>query len=694
MKTPFGLASIVLSLLCAGPAHAQEDARKVRVDVRKPLRLDYHSDAWNKDKDKVETSLLLIRDSKTGRTAQVEVTETGRDTGLFLGYYQLNFASGQSQDPEMTPEVYVVPPSIAAGPAGMKAVNQMIRDGQLLRKPYFLRIENRTVQAISVYDTKDQALEAYQGFLKTGTGRQIVDRAAIAAAQSARLNEQARARQEAEQKAETERKALEQAEAARLEEARRQAAELDETAKAQRRQRATEAARLAMEFYRKDEFAAAEKKFQEAVELDPDNQGYYFQYGVTLFKVEKYDRSLVILDLVKGGDVNPAEVNYYRGLNHLKLQEYNNAYKSFLDVKNAGDPVISPAAGFFAGVIDFQNENYDSAKVLFEYVLDNSKDPKIDRQSESYLEQIANIRQFQQLQKTKFFINAQLGLIYDSNILSVSAANAPTDLNGFRWMYGGSVEYRPVYTAKHELSALLAVNDMYSQDSQFQSKTEFQNTDALQAVFSVPYRWKSELLGKGYQLSLTPGFENVQMNADGEGTREAILNSLVLDVDQTFVMNEDWFSTYNLEFRRDNSQIASAAEENQSATKLSVSSSQAWFFDAKKTKALIWDLGYSKNNAEGENQRYSRVDTALTYLHPINELWSGTTRLGYYNASYAEHLTGRTDNNLGVTLAARRGLEKLLFINVALTYQKNDSIEAYTYDKFALMTFLSWDQNF
>lgn len=693
MKLSSTFASLALVIACIA-AQAQDDANKVRVDVRKALRLDYHSDAWNKDKNKVETSVLLIRDAKSGRTAQVEVTETGRDTGLFLGYYQLNFGAGEGQDPEMTPEVYVVPPSIAAGPAGIKAVGQMVRDGQLLRKPFFLRLENRNLQAISVYDTKDQALEAYKGYLKTGTGRQIVDRAAMAAAQSARLSEQARARQEAELKAETERKTLEQAEANRIAEARKKASEMDANAKALRTQRANEAAATAMDLYKKEEFAGAEKKFQEAVELDPENQGYYFQYGITLFRLEKYDRSLVILELVKSGEVNQAEVNYYRGLNHLKLQEYNNAYKSFLDVKNANDPQLSAAAAFFAGIIDYQNENYDSAKLLFEYVLDTSKDPKIDKQAEAYLEQIANIRQFQELQKTKFFINAQLGLIYDSNILSISAANAPTDLNGFRWMYGGSIEYRPIYTQKHEFSAQLAVNDMYSQDKQFQSKTEFQNTDALQAILGLPYRWKSEAFGRGYQLSLTPSYENVQMNADGEGTRETILNSQVMDIDQTFIMSEDWFSTYNLEFRRDNSQIQSTAEESQSATKVSLSSSQAWFFDAKKTKALIWDLGYGRNNAEGENQKYNRIDTALTYLHPINDTWSGTTRLGYYNSNYAEHLSGRTDNNIGLTLAARRGLEKLLFINVAFTYQKNNSIEAYTYDKYTLMTFLSWDQNF
>jgi hypothetical protein len=676
----------------AVPTFAQEESRKVRVDARRPLRLDYQSAAWNKDKEKVETSMLLIRDSKSGRSAQVEVTETGRDTGLFLGYYQLNF--GEGQEPDMTPEIYVVPPSLAAGPDGAKNIGKMIREGQLLRKPYFLRLEERKQQAISVYDTKDQALEAYQGFLLTGTGRQIVDRAAIEAAQTARMSDEAKVRREAEAKAQAERRAMEQTEAMKKEEAMKKMAAMDENVKALRKSKAQTAATAALDLFKKEQYVQAEVKFQEAIESDPENQGLYFQYAVTLFKNENYTKSLVMLDLVKGTDVNPAELDYYRGLNHLKLQEYNNAYKRFLDVKNKNDIALSPAAGFFAGVIDFQNENYDSAKALFEYVLDNSKDPQVDQQSEAYLEQIANIRQFQQLQKTKFFVNAQLGFIYDSNILSISAANAPTDLAGLRWMYGGSLEYRPIYTQRHELSAQMAVNDMYSQDKALQAKTEFQNTDPLQAVFTLPYRWKAEAFGKAYQLSLVPGYENVQMNADGEGTRETILNSTVLNIDQTFVMSEDWFSTYTIELRRDTSLITAAAEDNQSASKISISSSQALFFDAKKTKALIWDLGYGTNNADGVNQKYRRLDTALTYLHPINDTWSGTTRLGLYNSAYNEHLTGRSDNNFGMTLAARRGIEKLLFFNVAFTYMKNNSIEAFTYDKYSLMTFLSWDQNF
>lgn len=693
------IASVLMSVIyLSSTALAQEDARRIKVDVRRPLRLDYQSGAWNKDANKVETSVLLIRDSKSGRLAKVEVTENGRDTGLFIGFYQLNFEATTSQEFEMTPEIYLVPPQLANGAKGLATVADMIRDGQLLRKPYFLRIENRSVQAISVYDTKDQALDAYQGFLKTGSGRQIVDRAAMAAAQAAKQSAEARARIEAEAKAEADRARMAADEATRIEAARKKAAEMDANAKALRKAKGKTFADEAMELYKAEKYAEAAKKFQQASDLDPENQGYYFQYGVTLYKIDDYQRSLVLLDQVKegvkGSDVNMAEVEYYRGLNHLKLKEYNGAYKSFLDVKNRNDATLSPVAGFFAGVIDFQNENLDSAKNLFEYVMDQSKDPKLDQQSEAYLDQIANIRQYQEMQKKKFFVNANLGLMYDSNILSMSAANAPTDLAGWRWAYGGSLEYRPLFTPKHELSMSLAINDMYSQDKSFKSKTEFQNTDPLMAVFAVPYRFKSELFSKGYQLTLTPSFQNIQMNADGEGSRETILSSSVLALEQTFVMSEDWFSTYTLEGRRDNSLITSTADESQSATKVTLTSTQSWFYDSKKTKAFLWDFGYAMNNAEGINQKYNRIDCAFTYLAPVTETWSGTARFAYYNSNYNQHQTGRTDNNFGLTLAGRRPIEKLLFFNLALTYNKNNSIEAYTYDKFSILTSVSWDQNF
>src|SRR6218665_2265265 len=112
----------------------------------------------------------------------------------------------------------------------------------------------------------------------------------------------------------------------RKEELGRKAAQLDAAERSARKNRAQKLADEAMALYKAEKFADAEKKFAEATQLDPDNQAYYFQYAVTLFKQEKYERSLVLLDLARGSGVKESERAYFVGLNHLKMKEYNAAY--------------------------------------------------------------------------------------------------------------------------------------------------------------------------------------------------------------------------------------------------------------------------------------------------------------------------------------------------------------------------------
>lgn len=673
-------------------ATAQEDARKLRLDTRRTLRVDYKSDAWNKDPNKVEASALLIRDAGTGRMAKIEVSETGPNTSLFVGYYQINFDRGEHMT-EITPEIYVVAKEILAKPDALKNVGQMIKEGTLLRKPYFLRVESRSIQAISIYDNKEQAFDAYQDFVKTGAGRPIVDRAALEAQKLAQLAEEEKKRREELLKAEAERQRLEDEEKAKLAERLRKEKQLNEEEKARRKAEAKQIADEAMALYKDEKYSEAEEKFQKSVELDPENKTYNFQYAVSLYRNQKYNKSLVVLNLVESG--HETEKTFYQGLNYMKLKELDSAYKEFVTVKNSSDKVMGPSAAFFAGVIDYQKENYDSAKGLFEYVIDNSSDPKMDAQAETYLEQIANIKKFQELQKKKFIVSANMGIQYDSNILSVSNANSPTDLAGFRGTYGGSFEYRPVYSEHHEFSGLLAVSDYYSVDQTFQPSTSFQNADPLTIDVKIPYKWKGELFGLPYQLGLTPYYEVIQMNADTIGSREPITNSTVFNIDQTFVMNDNHFANYTIEARRDVSLIDITQDaDNQTANKLSIYTTQTWFQDTKKTKAYAFELGYAVNKALGDNYSYNRIDIAGTYMAPIwgDNIWS--VRIGYYNANYPTEANGRNDNNESVTFGLHTPLSEILSLNSSLTYMNNSSISTYEYNKYLATTSLAWAQNF
>lgn len=682
---------IVLSLWSAF-ASAQEDARKIRLDSRRPIRIDYLAPSWNRSPDTQESSAIIIRDSLTGRVVKVEVMESGPNTAYFVGVYQIAFTTGDKI--EITPEIYVAPLSLIKSDQALNNINGLIREGTLLRKPYFLRTE-KGIQTISVFDSRAQAVEAYQSFLKTGMGRPLIDPAVFDAQRLAQKTRDELARAAEAARAEENRKSLEAEEKKRQEERIRQQAALNAAEKARRRQQAQALAEEGMRLYQKEDYAAAEEKFNKSTELDPENDSYNFPYGVTLYRNEKYNAAIVRLRLAQGEKVNINERDYFIALSHMRLKEYDQASNLFSELRKREDKVLSPSAAFFSGVIDFQQENYDSAKINFEYVLDNSVDAAMDQQAESYIEQIANIKQFEEMRKKKFILSANLGLMYDSNILSVSAANAPTDLAGLRWSYSGSLEYRPVFSEKNEFSAILTLADMYSMDSAFKAKTEFQNTDPLVLNLSLPYKRKGIYFGKPAQLGLTPAYETIQMNADGEGPRENIVNSTVLKGDATLVMTEDHYANYALELRSDNSMIEDAGDDDVSASKITLSTSQTVFQDKRKTTAIIGEGALSLNTALGDNQSYNRLDLAGSYLMPAFGESNFITRLGLGYATYPKHLVGRTDTNYNLSLVLMKQVSESFGATLTGSYTKNNStLETSVYDKYMIMTGMNWRVSF
>ena len=621
--------------------------------------------------------------------------ETGANTSEFIGTYQINFQGGENSSSDVTPEVYVAPLAMVKADQQLVRIGTLIKDGALLRKPYFLRIE-KGMQTISVYDSRAQALEAYQSFLKISSGKPVVDPAAFAAQEQAKKSLEEKTRIEQAAAAAAARVKIEEDEKRRQEDLRQQAAKLSAEEQAKRKAKAVELAGEALTLFQANNTKAAEEKFNQAIELDPENNSYAFQYGVTLYRNEKYNRAVVLLDLAKGPGLNETERDFYKASAHMKMKEYEKGYALFSAIKAKNDPDFSALSSFYAGLIDYQNERYDTAKANFEYVLDNSKDPKVDQQAETYIEQIANIKRFEEMRKKSIIVNFNLGLMYDSNILSVSAANAPTDLAGYRWAYGGSFEYRPVFSEVHEFSGILAVSDMYSTDQNFKAKTEFQNTDPLVMSLTAPYKWKGSAFGKPAQLGFTPGYETIQMNADGVGPREGYMNSLITKGDGTFVMSNDWFANYALEFRRDTSVLKDvSAEENQTANKVTLSTTQTLFKNPKKTVAFISEAGLTMNMAEGDNQKYNRVDLAISYLMPVFGETTFLSRLGVGTAKYGSHLIGRSDTNYGLTLVLQNQFTETWSGNLMASILKsNSTLDGYTYDKYLLMAGVNWKNAF
>ncbi|MCE3009000.1 MAG: hypothetical protein LW875_00090 [Proteobacteria bacterium] len=654
-----------------------------------PVTFEYISPAWNKAPSEIDSGYIVVRDSKNGNLVKAELRESEVNSALFQGTFGIGFSNR-----DFSPEIYIIPKEYFDKPDQLKI---LFAENRLSRKPIFLKADSRS-QKISIYDTSDQAFLALGKWKSSQKSKtQIVDPSVLEAQRKLEVQKELERLQKMEAEQEKERARLAEQEVQRR--AQLKAAE-EKLAAEEIKKRKVAAQKLAEEglkHYSSGNFQEAEAKFNQAVELDPSEQSFYYQYGVTLYRNEKFSKSLVVLrSLPPKGSFDPNEKEYFMGLNYLKLKEFSNAREQFARVQAKDVPQLSPSSAFFVGVIDFQTESFESAKSQFEYVLDKSTDAQLDRQAEAYLDQIANIMAFNEERKKKWIISFYGGLTFDSNIQQISNSQidsgSSTGLEGFRWSYGTSVEYRPLYNEKNEFSLVASASDIYSTDTSFQAKGEFQNLDPLTVALTAPFKWKGQSFSKPSQTVLTPGYETIMMNLDGTGSRETIVNTLFAKIDQTLVVKDELWSNYSFEVRSDESQTSSTGDDDQTAMRYTVATTQTFFQDDKKEKAWIADSAVTMNQAKGRNQEYNKIELGAAYLSPRRWETNLRARIGYFISDYGNHSTGRKDNQLSLSGLIQKKVNESVSGTLSLSYIDNGStLSSSDYDKYTIGLGLSWD---
>lgn len=489
-------------------------------------------------------------------------------------------------------------------------------------------------------------------------------------------------RLEAEQRKEKERLDAETKEALRREQLLIEQQRLSQIEKEKRIKKAALLAEEALEAFKKQKYQIAEKKFSESIQFDPENNKYYFQYGVSLYKNEKYSQSLLALNMADAGDFNLSEKYYYSGLNHMKLKEFDKASDQFAKARDENDVNVSPMAAYLNGLLKYQDSQLDQARSNFEFVLDNSNDPHLDKEAEKYLDEIDAIEAFNQKKSKKFNYSLLIGPQYDSNILNLSTQNTPLNVEGVRLQYGATFEYRPIYLYNHEWSINTSLYDMYTWNTSFGVDPTLQKADPLMISISSPYKYKTKWNSKPFQITLTPGYEMVNMNADGVGAREQVTSSYFLKWDNNIFSSNDLNSSYSLEYRQDTSLISSAAADNQTATKYTLGTTQIYYLDIKKTRNWEGDAFYALNQALGSNQSYNKISLAATYAREW--LWNSTIngKLEYVDTTYPTHSSSRKDNFINLSSSASKPINEKWTASLSLTYSiANSNITGYSYNK-------------
>lgn len=685
-------------------APAKTPAARKAVSTNTAMSISYGSAKWNTDPKKIDSASIIFRDAKTNKTALIIVDETAPDSASFQGKYIIRWGD----DEQIIPEVYIPPQEMMKNPNWLKEFNEKIKTGKLKRKPFLSRKSDKGVRTFDVFDTKEQAEVAAKARdeakkieqeAKDAKATPQMEKALSKTAAAALLEAEKLAKIEAEilqlaaaeASREAERARLAQIEKQREEERQRKQAELNAAEKAKRREDANRVANEAMELYKKGDFPKSEELFRQSIDLDPENKNYYYYYGIALFRNDKNNESIVILKQVgESKDYDIVEKDYYIGLNYFKLKEWQNGLDIFKKIKATDHKTLSASSAFYEGLILFNMLKYEEAKIPFQEVLDNqNSDPKLDAQAESYLEQIAGILYFAAQKAKKILTSTSIGVQYDSNILFISNAQldqgTASDLGGTRFLLLTSGQFRPIYEQDREFSSQLSLLYMYS------SNAAHAKADPFLVSLMFPYVSKGTMLDLGSKWDLTPGIEVLFLDADNDGTRENLMNSGVLGISNTLILNSERISVVTANLRQDESPTLS----DSTAFKISINTTQMKFLNKERNTLVSGDVGYSINNSKGSDYYYSRIDLKGTYMTPWKWNSTGVASLGYYLADYSKKASPKSDSNYSLNLAMSRPISEAMTGTLTANYTIQKSTdETYSYNKWSLMYMVTANYDF
>ena len=660
--------------------------------------MTYGSTAWNKNSEQIDSAIMFVHDKRSDKMAKITLEETAPDSSIFQGQYSLSWTGDLAE-----PEIYIPPQNLRNDPKAEAKYHALMKDKKVTPQPLLIRQEGNVAE-YDVFDTNDQLAKAQKAYEqekdaknKSDQSKLVKPQASDAALQVAQMTAQqimmAKLAKDAANK-EADRLRLQQIEQQKMDQERKSMAKLAAADQAKRRAQAAALGQQALAHYSKGEYAQAEAPFKQSTELDPDNRSYHFQYGVTLYRLDKLTEALVILETAKVDGQTELEKKYYMGLIHYKLKEFAQAKDMFGQVKGSKNPTLAPSAAFYEGLIYLSEENYKAAQASFEFVIDNSSDAVMDKKSEEYIEQIAALIAAKKMAAKKWILDASAGLNYDSNVLLLPnlSQSTPSNAGGVRASGSANVERRLFYKDTSDMSVKVATMYLYSFDSKFTS------ADPAGLTLTAPFSLKGTMGKRGYKFTATPGYDTIYMDYNSSGSRQELVNSMTGDFDLMLVMNERWFSSYNFNVRDDKSKMPSAVDQDMSAIKYTFKKMETLFVDESKKRALIGYVDFVDNIAVGSQQRYTKVDLGVIYSAPIerfkNMTWN--TALTTYVMSYPNYLGNgnRKDTDLSLALGVSKVLsERWTWANNA-SYTNNASNEAaFGYDKYSLTTTMSfnWD---
>ncbi len=676
----------------------KENSEKRAVIVNsRPVSFFYEKVSWNQQPTDIESGYVYLRNKDNGKIYELNLVETAPNSGVF----SVDFPVGVLESTNLAAEVYSAPQSMLRGDNRVDLMKDFIEDGSVKRKPFLLRVLRGKGQIVDIFDDKEAAFAAYNKYRKEmgldpeqAESQSIIEVANQQKVEKKKIIDTSTLQSlflanENDMQANNAKNAELREVVRNIEEKRRKG--VKENAKTwstsitrSNADKAKDKIKEGVTAIKASDFKKSMDDFYQASDLAPAEENIYEQYGVSLFRNKKFNQSIVVLDLSAPSQNRVGEKFFYMGMSFYQLKDYENAVTNFDKVMQAKDPSFAATAAFYKGSALMEMKEFDKSKEAFQFVLDNSKNPEMDKKAEKFIEYGLDRKALEKKRSNWWSVGGVLGLMYDSNIIladdQLLGANDVTDEKGWRILAQVAPKFRPYYSQSDEINIALNVTTLKSFDEGFASNSVAEAADPLVLAASVPWTHRGTLGGKGYFFDLIPGYETIIMDLDGTGNA-TISNSIKMNFNNTLVINRNWIAKGDWSFASVDSNIL-GDENGADAFSAGLRLSSIFILNKDLERYLIPEFSYRINDAETSPYAFNRIDLGLTFTTALWSSFVWNSRLGYYLSNYE---STRTDNNYTVSTGVTRRINLNWNWGLIGSYIINDSTTN-RYNKYNFMT--------
>ncbi len=417
-------------------------------------------------------------------------------------------------------------------------------------------------------------------------------------------------------------------------------------------------------FMEMERYQDAGKYLLKAFEINPDLSGLKYDMAILNYKRADYSKAADLFIKISQQNPSDAVSRYYAGMSLFKQEQYKDAVNYFTAASEK-HPSLKTNSYYYAGICYLKTGENETAAEKFTYVKEHAESEILREYALKWLQAMEQ----QKKSMKPYHIYLKISYQYDNNV----KLEPPNQQN----IEYDDYEDKDDYFTKGYVSC--TYNFVHQKDYQIGAGYSYYQTlynhlheyNLTGSIFNLYANYHSDPVILG--ISYIPSY--YWLDSDIFLMRHQIRTDIRWNIDKNVM------SRLSYTYSGDN-----YFEDNESDGHSNEVLSDIYYRIGNKGY-LLWELGYEKNSASGDDKDYSLINTKLGIM--INLLWdinfavTGEYSSKKYDNPDSDAYIKRRDNKYNGNISLSRMIfYEWLDISAEFDYTKNDSnMDDYEYER-------------